>query len=175
VTDASCAGNCSGRSFRPVLHLECGGSTPLLSHFSVPVLTYLLTYVISYDNIICENQPKFANSFPCHTSEKSLCKSFLCHTSKNTGFKVPCLPHIQKMAGVPPSGPDQFRFLPAATFALFTLALACALCDNLGIDSCKTGADGARQGHITTCPARAHNNVPGKGTQQRAWEGHLRK
>jgi len=40
------------------------------------------------------------NSFICHTSEISLRKFFICHTSKNAEFKVLCVPHIQKMAGV---------------------------------------------------------------------------
>jgi hypothetical protein len=39
-------------------------------------------------------------SFLCHTSENFTHNSFPCHTSKNTGLKVLCLPHIQKMAGV---------------------------------------------------------------------------
>jgi hypothetical protein len=41
-----------------------------------------------------------ANPSLCHTCENFTCNSFPCHTSKNIGFKVLCLPHIQKLAGV---------------------------------------------------------------------------
>ena len=36
-----------------------------------------------------------ANSFICHTSEKSAAKSFPCHTSENPLSQVLCLPHLR--------------------------------------------------------------------------------